>query len=68
MNAECQEHSGTESVTGLHTELTAHISLTECNIGITQTFSYGVSVAIELKNISTTSDNTDKLLSQNISR
>jgi hypothetical protein len=49
MNAECQEHSRTESVTGLHTELAAHISLTECNIGITQTFSSGVSVAIELK-------------------
>jgi hypothetical protein len=64
----CQEHSGTETVTGLHTELAAHISLTECNIGLTQTFPSGVSVASELKNISAISDNTDKLRSQNLSR
>jgi hypothetical protein len=41
--------SAEQEVTGFHTELAAHNSFTECNIGTTQKFSSGVSATIELK-------------------
>jgi len=38
------------------------IPLTECNVGVTQKLTFGVNTAIELKNVTATSDNNPHLL------
>jgi len=48
--------------------MTAMISLTECNNSTTTKFPFEVNTTIERKNSTNTSDNTDKILSQNIPR
>jgi len=44
------------------------ISLTECNMGTTQKFPFGVNATIELKNITAKSDSTSTLVSRNTPR
>jgi len=41
----------------------SHMSLSECHNDTTQKLSFGVNTVIELKNVTTSSDNTGTLLS-----